>query len=73
MARYFQRDCCGRRGEGLKANRSIAPGQLLYSASPYTYIPSKKAMGSVCEHCLSRFQQYADELEPRRLFASEAD
>ncbi|XP_043551361.1 histone-lysine N-methyltransferase SMYD3 isoform X1 [Chiloscyllium plagiosum] len=54
MARYFQRNCCGHRGEGLKANRAIVPGQLLYSASPYTYIPSKKAMGSVCEHCLSR-------------------
>ncbi|XP_072369010.1 histone-lysine N-methyltransferase SMYD3 isoform X1 [Scyliorhinus torazame] len=54
MARSFQRSSCGHRGEGLRASRDIAPGQLLYSASPYTYIPSKKARGSVCEHCLSR-------------------
>ncbi|XP_067901519.1 histone-lysine N-methyltransferase SMYD3 isoform X1 [Heterodontus francisci] len=54
MARYFQRSSCGHRGEGLKATRAVPPGQLLYSASPYTCIPSKKARGSVCEYCLSR-------------------
>ncbi|XP_078413522.1 histone-lysine N-methyltransferase SMYD3 isoform X2 [Cetorhinus maximus] len=54
MARHFQRSSCGHRGEGLKASRSVPPGQLLYSASPYTCIPSKKARGSVCEHCFSR-------------------
>ncbi|XP_038671424.1 histone-lysine N-methyltransferase SMYD3 isoform X2 [Scyliorhinus canicula] len=54
MARFFQRSSCGHRGEGLRASRDIVPGQLLYSASPYTYIPSKKARSSVCEHCLSR-------------------
>uniref|UniRef100_UPI00398F2751 histone-lysine N-methyltransferase SMYD3 n=1 Tax=Pristiophorus japonicus TaxID=55135 RepID=UPI00398F2751 len=54
MARCFQKSRCGHRGKGLKATRPIAPGQLLYSASPYTCIPSKKARGSVCEHCLFR-------------------
>ncbi|XP_078085645.1 histone-lysine N-methyltransferase SMYD3 isoform X2 [Mustelus asterias] len=54
MARYLHRSNCGHRGQGLRASSAAAPGQLLYSASPYTYIPSKKARGSVCEHCLSR-------------------
>ncbi|XP_072120911.1 histone-lysine N-methyltransferase SMYD3 isoform X2 [Mobula birostris] len=54
MARYLQRSSCGHRGEGLRATVALAPGQLLYSASPYACIPSKKARGSICEHCFSR-------------------
>ncbi|XP_067844728.1 histone-lysine N-methyltransferase SMYD3 isoform X1 [Heptranchias perlo] len=54
MARRLQRSSCGHRGEGLTATGATAPGQLLHSASPYAYIPSKKARGSVCDYCLSR-------------------
>ncbi|XP_069786962.1 histone-lysine N-methyltransferase SMYD3 [Narcine bancroftii] len=54
MARYLQRSSCGHRGEGLRVTAALAPGQLLYSALPYACIPSKRARGSVCEHCFSR-------------------
>lgn len=54
MARYLQRGSCGHRGEGLRATTTLAPGHLLYSASPYACIPSKKARGSICEHCFCR-------------------
>nr|XP_027309659.2 histone-lysine N-methyltransferase SMYD3 isoform X1 [Anas platyrhynchos] len=53
-AALLERFCSPGKGSGLRAQRRLRPGELLYRAEPFAYVVSKELLGGVCERCLQR-------------------